>query len=897
MPEKAHSKAMEVTPESVRIAGRPWETGHRLLSQLATWVPSSLRERISDTHVGAHLAWVVLLTGALTFAVVGVVSLVRLRADTEEQANALAQLSRQQLARKLDGEAHLADARLRVLFDEAHRQTRYLSQRQDVVKAVVSANSVAMQLLLHPASVTGELDAFLVSDAAGNIIGSSRTTDLLLAGEAIARLGLEERIVSIVTSNRRTDRRSDRATLRVMPEDDRALGIPVGRTVAHFAIEPVFDDFGDVAGVLIGIRSLALSERTFEQFSSIVNAGVLVKDGDIVLSSGGLPAFGFHATTKLADDELISASGGNRVGRCAAHELGLLVCAHVEASEVREAQQQMLRVSEQQAGALFTWFLVLAAGSLGILVSVVLVAVRRVTRGLPQLATAAASVARGDLDVPFSAIGVGEVRGLGQAFEVMLANLRESVGQTRKLAFFDPITGLPNRAKLRIDGADALTSRNSDVVFLFIDLDRFKSINDTFGHKTGDTLLGALARRLVEFFDGCVQSNQIGAFRIGRLGGDEFLAILEVAATEAGLKRLVEDLILRLGESFVIGSSHMTVGASVGIAIAGRDGATYDDLLSGADVAMYEAKRSGRNSYAFFTAKAAALMQERLAIEQELRIALTEQTLNVLYQPLFSLRDGRIVGAEALVRWRHPTLGDIPPGKFVGIAEDAGLISELGHFVLERAVTETAALMRDSGDLRIAVNVSVLQLEDPTFASRIEACLAKADFPLDRLEIEITESVAMRESEVVQSQIVDLRRAGVHFSLDDFGTGYSNLSMLARLPVDTLKIDRSLVAGIHHSVEQQAIVRTILALSQSMGFHSVVEGVEVAEELDFVTAAGADIAQGFFFSRPVSFDMLKAMQHSRALRRVTSRSGTAVGRHAGPEVTSAASGRRNRLAP
>lgn len=878
MPEKSHSKPMEVSPKRVEIAGGLWATGYRLISHPASRGSLWLRARMSDTHVGAHLAWVVLLTGALAFAAIGVVSLIRLRADAEEQATALAQLSRQQLARKLDGEARLAEARLRVLFDEAHRQTRYLSQRQDVVKAIVSANSVAMQLLLHPASVTGELDAFLVSDPAGNIIGSSRTTDLLVAREAIARLGLDDRIVSVLTDNRRSERRSDRTTLRVMPDDDRAIGMPLGRTIAHFAIEPVFDDFGDVAGVLIGIRSLAPSEATFEKFSSIVNAGVLVKDGDLTLSSGGLPTFNFHATTALADDELISGSGGNRVGRCAAHELGLLVCTHVEASEVQEAQQQMLRVSERQAGALFTWFLVLAAGSLGILVSVVLVAVRQVTRGLPQLASAAASVARGDLDVPFRAIGVGEVRSLGQAFEVMLANLRESLGRTRTLAFFDPVTGLPNRASLRIDGTEALTSRRSDVVFLFIDLDRFKSINDTFGHKSGDMLLGALAQRLANFFDSRVRSNEINAFRVGRLGGDEFLAILDLTATEARLQRLVEDLIRRLGENFVIGSSHMTVGASVGIAIAGRDGATYDDLLISSDVAMYEAKRSGRDSYAFFTAKAAALMQERLAIEKELRVALSEQTLNLLYQPLFSLRDGTIVGAEALVRWRHPTMGDIPPGKFIGIAEDAGLISELGQFVLERAVTETAALVRDSSDLRIAVNVSVLQLEDPTFANRIEACLARADFPLDRLEIEITESVAMRDSDVVQRQIVDLRRAGVHFSLDDFGTGYSNLSMLARLPVDTLKIDRSLVAGIHHSVEQQAIVRTILALSQSMGFASIVEGVEAAEERDFVIAAGADIAQGFFFSRPVSFDMLKGMQLTRALSRVTDRSENGVGR-------------------
>jgi len=530
-----------------------------------------------------------------------------------------------------------------------------------------------------------------------------------------------------------------------------------------------------------------------------------------------------------------------------------------------------LRISERQAGTLFTWFLVLAAGSVGVLVTVVLISVRRVTRGLPQLATAAAAVADGDLDVPFRAAGIGEVRGLGQAFEVMLANLRESVGQTRRLAFFDPVTGLANREKMRIDGAAVLASNRRDVAFLFIDLDRFKSINDTFGHKSGDALLAALGARLSRFFEMRLKKREIAGFRLGRLGGDEFLVILTSTLSPADLQRLSETLIVDLGENFEIGTAHMTVGASIGIALGGRDGGDYDALLLSADVAMYEAKRAGRNSCAFFTEAAANLMQERLLIEQDLRMALKEGTLSVLYQPMISLTNGRVVGAEALVRWQHPQRGDIPPGKFIGIAEEAGLIAALGEFVLKRAISETVDLVRESGDLMIAVNVSVLQLEDPTFSAMVEASLAEVGFPLDRLEIEITESVAMQASDVVKRQLASLSRMGVRFSLDDFGTGYSNLSMLAQLQVDTLKIDRSLVDGVHANTQQQAIVQTILSLARSLGFDTVVEGVELEQDLDFVVAAGADIAQGFFFSRAISMDMLKALQNARSARRSTFR--------------------------
>lgn len=827
------------------------------------------RNWVSAAHIGAHLASVVLLTGAVTFAVVGLVALLRLRDDAVEQAGALAQLSRQQVARRLDAEARLAEARLGVLFDEASRQTRYLAQRLDIVKAVVSANHVAIQELLAPASVTGELDALLVADATGTVIGASRATDLLAASEAIAALGLKKTITSIFKDNRRLDRRAHHATYRVLESFNAAVGLPPGRIIAHVAIEPVFDDFGDVAGALVGLRTLAPSERTFELFSGIVQAGVVVSDGERVISAGGEPATDLKATTSLAPDRLIATAGDRRVARCVESELGLLICAHVEAAQVEETQREMQRISERQAGTLFHWFLALAAGSLGVLVAVVLVSVKRVTSGLPQLARAATSVARGDLDIPFNASGIGEVRSLGQAFEVMLSNLRESLGRIRQLAFFDQVTELANREKIRLDGVSALASRKDDVAFLFIDVDRFKSINDTFGHKMGDVLLRQLASRLNQFFKERQDAGDFKRFWAGRLSGDEFLIILSGVLSVDGLRDCAEALIKRLGDTYVIGSAHMTVGASIGIAIAGQDGAGYDDLLVKADIAMYEAKRQGRNSFAFFTADAAEIMQERLAIEQELRAALKDGSLNVFYQPMISLVDGRVVGAEALVRWSHPLRGDIPPGKFISIAEDAGLIAELGLFVLTRAIDEAYSGVARGADITIAVNVSVLQLDDPTFAASVEECLLKAGVPPSRLELEITESVAMRASDIVQRQLKQLRALGIRFSIDDFGTGYSNLSMLARLQFDTLKIDRSLVHGVSASAEQQAIVRTILALARSLGFSTVVEGVEQPEDLTFMIDEGADVAQGYLFSEALPIESLGAFVNSDRLRRMS----------------------------
>jgi diguanylate cyclase (GGDEF)-like protein len=534
---------------------------------------------------------------------------------------------------------------------------------------------------------------------------------------------------------------------------------------------------------------------------------------------------------------------------------------------VKASQEQMFRIGAEQTRSLLAWFLVLAAGSLAALVTALLVSVRHATRGLPQLSRAATAVAEGDLEVPFRATGFGEVHSLGVAFEAMLTNLRTSLGRIRQLAFYDPVTGLSNREKIRIDGAALLSGlKVGEVgVFLFMDLNRFKAINDTFGHKAGDNLLRNVANRLTTFFEGAREAGRVEEALLARVGGDEFLAVIRCRAEGLDVGARAERLLEKLGEPYEVGSARMMIGASAGIAICPEHGADYETLLMNADIAMFEAKRRGRGSYALFTPDAAEMVQERLAIEHDLRVAVQERRFSVHYQPKIACTDGSIVGVEALVRWSHPERGYISPGKFISIAEETGLLPDIGLFVLERACEDVGRLIADGLSITVAVNVSVLQLEDPHFSETVAGILSKTGFPPKALELEITESMAMRDSEVVQGQILKLRAMGINIAIDDFGTGYSNLAMLARLPIDTIKLDRSLVSNVHDNPEKQTLVRTVMGLARSFGFKTVAEGVETHPELDFLVREGADMAQGYLFSPAVPIETVNLLLRPRGL--------------------------------
>jgi diguanylate cyclase (GGDEF)-like protein len=399
---------------------------------------------------------------------------------------------------------------------------------------------------------------------------------------------------------------------------------------------------------------------------------------------------------------------------------------------------------------------------------------------------------------------------------------------------------------------------------LFLDLDGFKSINDTFGHQSGDLLLKKVAERLTDLLDAMPPRRMPPL--LARLGGDEFAAIIPGVGSADQAIEIAREFIDTLRSPFVLGNDYASIGVSIGITMYPADGTSYEDLLVNADLAMYSAKSSGRNTFALYATELAETVLARHALENDLTLAVREGTLSVQYQPKIGCQNGRIEGAEALVRWKHPTLGYVPPSQFVPIAEEIGLISDIDRFVLRRSLAEMGELIRGGSDVVLSVNVTATEIEDSQFIGDIVNAVREASFPPSRLEIEITESIAMRNPDLVCERITLLRQLGIRFAIDDFGAGYSNLATMARLPFDTVKLDRSLVAGVAGDAEKQTILRLAIRLAEELGFETVAEGVETTEDLNFVAEAGATMAQGYVFSRPVPLREFAALAQPSRLK-------------------------------
>ena len=320
-----------------------------------------------------------------------------------------------------------------------------------------------------------------------------------------------------------------------------------------------------------------------------------------------------------------------------------------------------------------------------------------------------------------------------------------------------------------------------------------------------------------------------------------------------------------LRQPFNINGSKINIGASVGITMFPTDAVSYEDLLVNADLAMYAAKNKGRGTYMFYTPELASSARERLTLENELKEAIKKRALSVHYQPKCDCHDGRIRGVEALVRWRHPRLGPIPAGQFIKMAEETGMIADIDRFVISQAVREIGGLIREGSDIVLAVNVTGSEIGDPFFIRDIIRVLKDENFPPPQLEIEITELIAMRDPEQVASRVAGLRQLGIRLAIDDFGAGYSNLATLARLPFDTIKLDRSLITNVANDPEKQSILRIALGLAKELGFDLVAEGVETLEDLKFVANAGATMGQGYVFSPAVPLEELKVLLEPRRL--------------------------------
>jgi diguanylate cyclase (GGDEF)-like protein len=433
---------------------------------------------------------------------------------------------------------------------------------------------------------------------------------------------------------------------------------------------------------------------------------------------------------------------------------------------------------------------------------------------------------------------------------------RRAEAQIAHMAHYDALTNLPNRVLFREHLVKALESVDREkLAVLCIDLDRFKVVNDTLGHPVGDALLRVVGDRL--------QASARPSDLVARLGGDEFAIVQAGTEQPFGATALATRLIAEIAKPFELDGHHVVIGASVGIAIAPNDASDPDKLLKNADMALYRAKSDGRDSWRFFEPDMDARMQARRAIEIDLRRALVRGEFEVYYQPLIALNVEKITGFEALLRWHHPERGMVPPMEFIPIAEEIGLIGQIGAWVLKQACLEAA---KWPDDIQVAVNLSPAQFRHRAIVLDVVAALGAAGLPARRLEVEITEAVLLQDTESNIGVLDELRSLGVSISMDDFGTGYSSLAYLQKFPFDKIKIDRSFVHELDRP-ESMAIVRAVTGLGGSLGMKTTAEGVETQQQLEKLKKEGCTEVQGYLFSKPVpAAQAAQLLQRQKALK-------------------------------
>ena len=424
---------------------------------------------------------------------------------------------------------------------------------------------------------------------------------------------------------------------------------------------------------------------------------------------------------------------------------------------------------------------------------------------------------------------------------------REGEAEIRHLAYHDGLTGLPNRLSFleQIEDVleDAETAQNSFAV-LFVDLDRFKLINDSLGHDAGDELLRVAARRIRN----CIRDHD----RVYRIGGDEFTVILRSVGRPEDVSHVARRLTNSLSRVINLRNHDVIVNASIGIALYPDNATEAERLISDADAAMYQAKQAGGNCYKFFTADMSERALDRLELETALQRALEENQFRLYYQPKIDLAGGRIMGVEALLRWEHPDNGLIPPASFIPFLESTGLITPVGDWVLRTACRQARAwLDADMAPISVSVNVSARQFASRAVVKSVREALRESGLPPQYLELELTESLLMNSADSAIDIMMELKALGVQLSIDDFGSGYSSLSYLSQFPVDTLKIDRSFIRNINTSEKNAAITTAIASLAHSLNLDIVAEGVEETAQIDVLREQGCQIVQGFLFSKPL----------------------------------------------
>ena len=425
----------------------------------------------------------------------------------------------------------------------------------------------------------------------------------------------------------------------------------------------------------------------------------------------------------------------------------------------------------------------------------------------------------------------------------------DAEAEVNYLGQHDPLTGLPNRALFtdRLHQAIAFAeAHGSSFALFFLDIDHFKKINDSLGHQRGDAFLRKVGELL--------KSSLKPIDTVSRRGGDEFIILLPEDTPPEEAASLAQGICQKIAEPFEIDGFRVNATASIGVAVYPRDGATAEALLKNADTAMYHAKESGRNQFQYFSEELNRVTHERIELDTALRQAITGNQLQVHYQPQLNLKTGKIESCEALLRWNHPQRGQISPGKFIPIAEESGQIIEIGKWVLNR-VAEDFSVLKDAdlADLRVSVNASARQIQSPDFAHTVEEIILRHKFSPHQLELEVTESMIMEDTQKSRQAIRQLSEIGIRFSIDDFGTGYSSLSYLRQLKIHYLKIDQSFVRDVEDDPDDAAIVRTIIGLAHNLRLRVIAEGVETPEQRHFLKAHGCDLMQGFLLAKPMPF--------------------------------------------
>jgi diguanylate cyclase len=466
------------------------------------------------------------------------------------------------------------------------------------------------------------------------------------------------------------------------------------------------------------------------------------------------------------------------------------------------------------------------------------------------------SAAQGDLSTPTPKEVGAQLPELSQALDGLLHQVRSNLESVHALAMFDPVTSLPNRTSFRRDVERVMHTLPDKQLsaLIFIDLDQFKLVNDTLGHAHGDQLLAMVANRLRTVTRAETARRGTGAMDaiVGRLAGDEFTIFLPQVDHVANVTRICCGLLAALMEPFDLAGHHVEVGASLGIAMRPDHGQTLTALMRAADVAMYHAKDQGRAQFQFYTDALAEQVAHRSKLESDLRTAVERDELTYVLQPQISVESGNVVAAEALLRWNHPTDGLRMPGTFIAAAEESGLIYEVGDWGIEAAAKALARWPALGLDHRLSVNLSPRQIARADFFPKLHDALKRHGAPVNMLEVEISETLAMECGETVIAELAALRALGATVSIDDFGAGYSNLARLRRMPIDRIKLDRSLIVDVATNAEARVIAQAVIGLIHGLGCAAVAEGVEQDAQIDVLRVMGCDAIQGFAIATPMA---------------------------------------------